>query len=355
MEIISMILLFAPLLLVLFWANWAQLERERGKDARGLTAVTYLTLIFLYALLIGLGLTLQLVGRALTGGNLPPDLLQIYTSMGIDGATIESMAASLPSVGLGLWLPSLLGLILLLPGVRRLVARIIPIDPASPVHAVALALSMLVLTNMLVTLGIGLGTLAETASMTEQNTGSLLAQLWAQQLLTALLAVVGVGWLRRRNGRSLWQRLGITGINGRQLLIGVGVGLALVPVVILLETASSAAGWDASDVEKLTEALLGPLFTSIPGILTLGLAAAIGEETLFRGALQPRFGLLFTSLLFALLHSNYGISIATVVVFALGCVLGWLRNRYSTTMSMLVHAVYNITLGIISYLSVGNV
>ncbi len=350
-----MILLFAPLLLVLFWANWAQLERERGKDARGLTAVTYLTLIFLYALLIGLGLTLQLVGRALTGGNLPPDLLQIYTSMGIDGATIESMAASLPSVGLGLWLPSLLGLILLLPGVRRLVARIIPIDPASPVHAVALALSMLVLTNMLVTLGIGLGTLAETASMTEQNTGSLLAQLWAQQLLTALLAVVGVGWLRRRNGRSLWQRLGITGINGRQLLIGVGVGLALVPVVILLETASSAAGWDASDVEKLTEALLGPLFTSIPGILTLGLAAAIGEETLFRGALQPRFGLLFTSLLFALLHSNYGISIATVVVFALGCVLGWLRNRYSTTMSMLVHAVYNITLGIISYLSVGNV
>ncbi|MCA9996498.1 MAG: CPBP family intramembrane metalloprotease [Anaerolineales bacterium] len=353
MEIISMILLFAPLLLVLFWANWAQLERERGKDARGLTAVTYLTLIFLYALLIGLGLTLQLVGRALTGGNLPPDLLQIYTSMGIDGATIESMAASLPSVGLGLWLPSLLGLILLLPGVRRLVARIIPIDPASPVHAVALALSMLVLTNMLVTLGIGLGTLAETASMTEQNTGSLLAQLWAQQLLTALLAVVGVGWLRRRNGRSLWQRLGITGINGRQLLIGVGVGLALVPVVILLETASSAAGWDASDVEKLTEALLGPLFTSIPGILTLGLAAAIGEETLFRGALQPRFGLPLTALLFALLHSTYGLSIATVVVFILGYILGWLRNRYSTSTSMVVHAIYNMTLGVISYLSVG--
>jgi membrane protease YdiL (CAAX protease family) len=197
--------------------------------------------------------------------------------------------------------------------------------------------------------------LAEAASATEQNAGSLLAQLWAQQLLTALLAVVGVGWLLRRNGRSLLQRLGIVKINGRHLLIGIGCGLALVPVAILLETVGNAAGWETADVERLTEALLGPLFTSIPGILTLGLSAAIGEETLFRGALQPRFGLLLTSLLFALLHSTYGISIATVIVFVLGCILGWLRNRYSTSVSMIVHAIYNITLGVISFLAAGTV
>ena len=354
-EVISMIVLFAPLLLVLFLANWAELERERGNSAGGLTAVTYLILVLLYAVLIGLGLILQLVSGLLSGGNLPPELLQAYQTAGIDLAVIESVVASLPSIGLGLWLPSLLGLLLLLPAVRRLLARFIPIDPANPVHAVALALSTLVVTNLLVTLGIGLGNLAEAASTTEQNAGSLLVQLWAQQLLTALLALVGVGWLLRRNGRSLWQRLGITRLNGRQLLIGVGIGLALVPIVIGLETASSAVGWEATDVERLTEALLGSLFTSIPGILTLGLSAAIGEETLFRGALQPRFGLPLTALLFALLHSTYGLSIATVVVFILGYILGWLRNRYSTTMSMLVHAVYNITLGIISYLSVGNV
>lgn len=354
-DVIVMFVLFAPLLLVLFLANWAQREREMGNAAGGLTAVTYLTLILLYAALLGIGLLIQLVSGVLNGGNLPPELMQSYEAMGINAATIETVATSLPTIGLGLWLPALLGLILLLPPVRRLLARLIPIDPASPVHAVALALSTLILANLLVTLGIGLGTLAEAASATEQNASTLLVQLWTQQLLMALLGVVGVGWLLRRNGRFLWQRLGITAINGRQLLIGIGVGLALVPVVIVLETASSAAGWDTTDVERLTEALLGPLFTSIPGILTLGLSAAIGEETIFRGALQPRFGLLFTSLLFALLHSNYGISIATIVVFTLGLVLGWLRNRHSTTVAMVVHAVYNITLGVISYLSAGNV
>lgn len=354
-EIISMIVLFAPLLLVLFLANFAQREREQGKEAWGLTAVAYGTLILLYIALIGLGLILQLVSIAFAGGNLPPELLQAYQAAGIDVSVVESVVDSLPSIGLGLWLPSLLGLILLLPPVRRLLARVIAIDPASPVHAVALALSTLVLTNLLVTLGIGLGNLAEAASATEPNAGSLLAQLWAQQLLTALLAVVGVGWLLRRNGRSLLQRLGIVKINGRQLLIGIGCGLALVPVAILLETVGNAAGWATADVDRLTEALLGPLFTSIPGILTLGLSAAIGEETLFRGALQPRFGLLLTSLLFALLHSTYGISIATVIVFVLGCILGWLRNRYSTSVSMIVHAIYNITLGVISFLAAGTV
>lgn len=355
LELIGMFVLFAPLLLVLFLANWAQREREQGNAAGGLTAVTYLILIFLYLSLIGIGLILQLASTALANGNLPPELLQPYEAAGIDASLIETVATSLPTIGLGLWLPPLLGLLLLLPSLRRLLARLLPIDPASTVHAVALALSTLILTNLLVTLGIGLGTLAEAASAVEQDSGTLLVQLWGQQLLMALLAMVGVGWLLRRNGRSLWQRLGITAINGRQLLLGIGIGLALVPAALLLETLSQTAGWDTTDIERLTEALLGPLFTSIPGILTLGLAAAIGEETLFRGALQPRFGLLLTSLLFALLHSNYGLSIATVVVFALGLILGWLRNRHATTVAMVVHAVYNMTLGVISYLSAGNV
>jgi len=85
--------------------------------------------------------------------------------------------------------------------------------------------------------------------------------------------------------------------------------------------------------------------------LTLGLAAALGEETIFRGALQPRFGLILTSLLFAIVHSNYGLSISTLVVFLLGIVLGLVRIRHNTSTSMIVHAIYNITLGLLAYLS----
>ncbi|MCX6043262.1 MAG: CPBP family intramembrane metalloprotease, partial [Caldilinea sp.] len=78
------------------------------------------------------------------------------------------------------------------------------------------------------------------------------------------------------------------------------------------------------------------------------LAAGIGEEALFRGALLPRFGRVYTALLFALLHSNYGITLSTVVVLLLGLMLGWLATRYNTTTAMIAHAVYNSTLALLA-------
>jgi hypothetical protein len=98
--------------------------------------------------------------------------------------------------------------------------------------------------------------------------------------------------------------------------------------------------------------MIGPLTQSGFGILTLGLAAALGEETVFRGAMQPRFGLLLTSILFALLHSTYGLTLSTLLVFIVGLVLGLLRLRYNTTTAMITHAVYNISLGVIAYLGI---
>ena len=82
----------------------------------------------------------------------------------------------------------------------------------------------------------------------------------------------------------------------------------------------------------------------------LGLAAALGEESIFRGAVQPKLGLLLTALLFALLHSQYGLSFSTVAVFGVGLILGVLRLRANTSTTMITHAVYNISLGLISYL-----
>jgi uncharacterized protein len=128
-----------------------------------------------------------------------------------------------------------------------------------------------------------------------------------------------------------------------------------VPTVLAVEYAGSFFGVGGDpDVEKLTEQLLGPLFRSPFGILTIGLAAGLGEETLMRGAIQPRFGLLLTSLIFAILHNNYGFSMSTIVVFALGLILGLVRMRYNTTTAMIVHAVYNSSLGVLAYLSGGS-
>lgn len=58
---------------------------------------------------------------------------------------------------------------------------------------------------------------------------------------------------------------------------------------------------------------------------------------------------MFTSLLFALLHSQYGVSFATVAVFGVGLILGLLRQRANTTTAMIAHAVYNMSLGLIAY------
>jgi membrane protease YdiL (CAAX protease family) len=344
-DLAGLVLTFAPLLLIMLLANWAEQRREQGEPhqamawaAYALTLMTYLTGVFF-------GIAVQLIAAILRS---QPGLLEEIAQFSGGASPISLDSTGL--LGLGVWLPSLLGMLFLASPVRRLVARVIPIDAKSPVHAVALSWTMLVVVNLTFTLGIGLGNLTDVLEeQAAQSGASVMIMLWVQQLLTALLAMLGVGWLTRRRWASALQRLGIVRPTARQVWIGLAWGLALVPLIMMLEAGAAALGWGASpDVDALTEELLGPLFTSPLGIITLGAAAALGEETLFRGAVQPRFGLVLTAMLFALLHSNYGLTVSTLIVFVLGLVLGYLRKRHNTTTSMITHAVYNMTLGLIA-------
>jgi uncharacterized protein len=72
---------------------------------------------------------------------------------------------------------------------------------------------------------------------------------------------------------------------------------------------------------------------------------------LFRGALQPRYGIIPTSILFALLHSQYGFSFITLGTFLLGCVFGILAKRYGTTHAIIAHALYNTVAVLITALA----
>lgn len=333
--------------LIMWVANVAEQRRQQGQPYQGLALVSYLTLIVFFGFAVVIGLALQGMDVLL---RTQPQLLD-NAGVNLSDAPIESLAV----LGLGLWLPSLIGVILLLPPVRRLAARLIPIDPQSPVHAAALALMALVGVNLLTTLGMGLGNLAE--SMEQQglgeDSGVSLATLWGQQVFTAIFAMVGVGWLSRRTLPETMARLALVIPSLRQVLLGVGVALLLIPTALLVAALGEFAGVGAdADVERLAEQLMGPLFRSPLGIISIGVAAALGEETLLRGAVQPRFGLLLTTILFALLHSNYGVSISTVIVFVAGLALGILRMRTNTTTAMIAHAVYNSTLGLLVYLGV---
>ncbi len=344
MDVLVTVLLFVPFIFILWLANLSYRKQVDGQvqSANTLRWLSYGLLIAIYLGFIFVGLFLQLVG--LLAGGMDASASPMGTFMGPE---------RIPALALSLWVPAIFGLILLSRPARLLFARLTPLDPDSPVQAVALSYIALVVLNLVVTLGMGLGNLAQMMeeSAAAGTSSNLIPGIWAQDITLVVLGLVGVGWLSCRNLGSALKRLAIVRPTLAQLGIGIGVGLVMVPVVLAAESLLARIGLQTdSNVERLSEQLIGPLATSIPGILTLGLAAALGEETIFRGALQPRFGLILTTVLFALLHSQYGISVATLIVFGVGLVLGLLRLRYNTSTSMAAHAVYNMTLGLLTLL-----
>jgi membrane protease YdiL (CAAX protease family) len=340
-------LIFLPFILILWLANLADRRRLEGQKHPLLAALAYGLLGLLYAALILVGLLLFVLGDP--SMPLAPQLAYLFYDLGIGP---DEAQAALTNMGLGLWLPALIGIFLLLRPIRRILARIVPIDPLRTVHAVALSYVALIAINLLLTLAWGVGNLATLMEASPQDSHyGLILSIWAQESLWAVTALLGVGWLSRRSLAQALRRLGVVRPSLRQVGLGLAVGLVLVPVILLVDQLAGRAGLSSGeDVGRLTDVVIGPLFRSLTGVLTVGLAAALGEETVFRGALQPRFGLPLTALLFALLHSNYGLSLSTVVVLFIGLVLGLLRRRANATTSMVAHAIYNSTLGLLVYL-----
>lgn len=242
------------------------------------------------------------------------------------------------AIGLVLLATSIVASLLLLPPLRRLLVRLrLNIDPGSCVHATALALATLLvgfsLTNLwLIPL---VAAQPEAIPITPQD-------VWVQELAFALLGVAGVGVFVRRDLRGTLERLKLRGLSPGDAGLGVGMLAVLLAFAWAVSMVWSRL-WPQSyqEVGRISELLFGNLQSPI-GALTLGLAAGLGEEVLFRGALQPRFGLLLTTLLFTVSHTQYTVSPVLVEIFVVGLVLGLVRDRRSTTLAILVHAAYNV-------------
>jgi uncharacterized protein len=106
-------------------------------------------------------------------------------------------------------------------------------------------------------------------------------------------------------------------------------------------------------VGEVSEGLLSPRGLSpvaaVFFALLIGLGAGIGEETLFRGAVQPRLGIVLTSVLWAALHVQYGPSVILVYIFVFSLALGFLRNRINTTATFITHTSYNFLTVLLAY------
>ncbi len=100
---------------------------------------------------------------------------------------------------------------------------------------------------------------------------------------------------------------------GRDLAIGAGCGLAVVAVSALMT-------WGTTWGEALARALAGTMGRlSIPDALLMAFASGLAEEMLFRGALQPRVGLVWASLLFGSVHFIPQRAFLPWTVFAIAC------------------------------------
>lgn len=260
------------------------------------------------------------------------------SSAPVPGLVNESSAA-FASLFRATGLTGLLAFVPMIPAVRRLLARVLPIDPSSVLHTAALVYAVYLV-------GVGLGQqplLSNPAVLQELDGVSVgLAAIWAQSIGMMLIAVSGVGLFTRRNLRETAQRLALRVPTWRQ----VGFGLLVIAGLLGLQIVFSQV-WLAIDPEgmqQIDEAgalLLGDLAGSLLGAFTIGMAAALGEELVFRGAMLPPFRLVLTSLLFTIIHSQYALSPATLLILIIAVVLALVRYRTNLTIAILVHFGYN--------------
>ncbi|MCD6288928.1 MAG: CPBP family intramembrane metalloprotease, partial [Anaerolineae bacterium] len=147
-------------------------------------------------------------------------------------------------------------------------------------------------------------------------------------------------WTRRSLG-EVARRLGFRRPSTDMWLASAGLIALLMGLDV---TWTYVWGWldpeGLKTVGQVSKVLFGKML-NVPGALSIGITAALGEEIIYRGALQPRFGLVLTALLFAVSHVQYGITPATLEVFVIGLILGVVRDRYGLAACMLIHFGYN--------------
>jgi membrane protease YdiL (CAAX protease family) len=174
----------------------------------------------------------------------------------------------------------------------------------------------------------------------------------ASQLPFVVIALLGVGAGMRRGPRATLARLGYGPIS----LMHVGiVALFIVAAFALSVAADALFSQFQPDLYRKVGEVSSKLFnpkglspvSAVLFALLIGFGAGLGEETLFRGAVQPVLGIPVTSVLFASMHVQYGPSLLLGYIFVLSIGLGLLRRYVNTTASFLAHAGYN-TLGILA-------
>ncbi len=95
--------------------------------------------------------------------------------------------------------------------------------------------------------------------------------------------------------------------------------------------------------------MIGQLDPKIYHIIFYSTCAAVGEEILFRGAIQPFLGIWWTSVLFIFLHGylnpyNWQITLYGVFMVMISAGLGYLYELLGIYAAMFAHFIYDLVM-----------
>lgn len=225
---------------------------------------------------------------------------------------------------------------------RRWLPAHVTYQPDSIMHTAAI---VFILFQVLFTLAIFQlsGGQAGLAEMLADNPPTVGDAIFSGGVYT-LLALGGVGFYLRRSLPETIQRLGLDRLSPTAALVAVGAALLMqvasmaFTAVWVSVTPPDVVAQQQAAGNAIALASVGSLWTIL---ITAG-AAAIGEEILFRGALQPVFGLALTTLMFTFVHTQYLGSPALLFIALMGAALGWLRIKYGTIAAIIAHFLFNL-------------
>jgi membrane protease YdiL (CAAX protease family) len=304
-----------------------------ARKSRGAEVTLIVTLLALSLLVAAIGAVtgLGLVLRAASGG-----------APGVERLILVAAGGAAVLVGIA-------GVALCVPPLLRVMGRRLEnAFWADPPIFLTLWLFVVVLANNVV----GLLLFLENQAVSRLFPGRLSpGAILTNQLPFLVIALLGVGVGVRRNLRETLDRLGYGPVSLRQLgIVTLFVGGAFALSVAADALFASLQPDLYRQVGEIYDILFNPRglspVSAVLFALLVGVGAGLGEETLFRGAVQPILGITLTSVLFASMHIQYGPSLLLVYVFLLSVGLGLLRKHINTTASFLAHAGYN-SLGII--------
>jgi membrane protease YdiL (CAAX protease family) len=239
------------------------------------------------------------------------------------------------ALGVGLGLP-------LLPPVRRLFALLTPIDPTSAVDMIGLSLLLAITLVSAATQGSVAEMLIAANSGEGMDLSVSVPELIFQALLFLIFAYIAVGFWFARSLPEATARLGIGWPTWRTIGASLGFLAATLATVVVAGAIATAVQPDiGSGVDEAVREMTANVQNPV-GAFVLGASAGIGEEALFRGALQPRLGIVLTSIAFTMIHApQYGLNLILLGLFGVSVLLGLERRYFGTTAAMVTHALFN--------------